>query len=224
MKQLPDGIGRTLFIAALAGSIFAAFLLVTPRLAAIGGEVAAGSAGAIPGTTTTAASTTTTAAVTSTTTRAVTTTTTAGTGALPPSEEPMVPQLGYDGTIRLSVIAEGPLGGKEWSLIADGDEITWRLHIENTSDERLWGVFAWLELGGRAECDSHRLAPKAEMDCLVTTTAYAGDWVAEAWVNAWTSTRQVKDKVFYELHVSALGGPDGMDPPGDGPATDWRNP
>jgi len=219
--QLPDGIGRTLFIAALAGSIFAAFLLVTPRLAAIGGEVAAGSVGAIPGTTTTAPSTTTAAAVTSTTTSAVTTTT-AGTGGLPSSEEPLV--LHYDGTIRLSVIAEGPLGGKEWSLIADGDEITWRLHIENTSDERLWGVFAWLELGGRAECDSHRLAPKAEMDCLVTTTAYAGDWVAEAWVDAWTSTRQVRDKVFYELHVSALGGRDGMDPPGDGPATDWRHP
>ena len=207
MNRLPDGAGRTLFIAGLAGSIFAAFLIVTPKLATGGADVVGESIGGVPAatvapvTTTTAATTTSALAVTTTTTPpptttlpATTTTTIAG--------EPMTPAFGYDGTVRLSVTATGPPGNE--SAIRDGDQISWTFQVTNTTDQELWGVFVWLELVGRAQCESHHLWPMGDTDCRVTSTAQAGEQTAEVWVDAWTTTRQVKDRVLFHYRVLAI--------------------
>jgi hypothetical protein len=198
MKRIPDGAGRTLFVAALAAGIFAAFLVVTPKLTAAGND-AGTTAPSTTVTTTTpdAASTSTTAAATTTTMAPPTTTSTAA----GPTGIPLTAEEGYDGTVRLTVYAEGPLGGAAWALVSDGDTVTWRLHVVNTTDQELWGVFAWLERGGRALCDDHHLVGFGETDCHITTTAYDDDETFEAWVDAWTTERQVHDRVFYRLRV-----------------------
>jgi len=212
VKRLPDGAGRTLFVAGLAGSIFAAFLIVTPKLTATGADVVGESIGGMPATTSVTSVTTTTTAATTTTAVAVTTTTTPPpTTTLPATTtttttmtgEPMTPGSGYDGTVHLSVTATGP-PGSEWSAIRDGDQISWTFHVTNTTDQELWGVFVWLEFVGRAQCEAHHLWPMGDTDCLVTSTAEAGEQTAEVWVNAWTTSRQVKDKVFFHYRVLAI--------------------
>lgn len=210
MKHLPDGLGRTAFIAGLAGSIFGAFLLVTPQLAANGTSTAGESIGAVPATavpetTTAVPPTTTTVAPTTTSAPATaaptTTTSVPGTPGTFVGEEPMIPELGYDGSITITASVSGPLSGD--GAISDGDEVTWQFHVVNATDDELWGVFVWLELEGRATCGEHHLLPNAATDCYITATAQAGDHIAEAWVNAWTTSRQVKDKVFYTYRVIA---------------------
>ncbi|OFW66707.1 MAG: hypothetical protein A2Z12_08850 [Actinobacteria bacterium RBG_16_68_21] len=209
MQRIPSGVGRTVFIALLAGGIFGAFLLVTPKLAAtrpsvpaasiVGDEAIESSATTIP------AATTTTSAPTSTTSTTVTSPAVAAPGAAgePVVDEwgPMTPEQGYDGTVQLSVYLEGPLGGKEFSVVSDLDTVLWRLHVTNTTDQELWGVFAWLERAGRAPCDNHHLLPHGETDCWITTIAYADDTAAVAWVDAWTTTRRVTDKVVFPYQV-----------------------
>jgi len=193
MTRLPNGLGRTIFIAALAGVMFAGFLLVTPRLTASSRDGEPATTTTVPPTTTS----TTLAPVTTTTTRpAVTTTTT-----LPVDPEAVTPENGYDGTVTLGVYFEGDGGGKEYAELHDGGTIKWRLHVVNSSDEKLWGVFAYLELNGPAACEDHILDPGESTDCWVTGPAADGAYVAEAWVNAWTLTAMVKDKVFVDFVV-----------------------
>lgn len=192
--RLPDGIGRTIFIAALAGVMFATFLLVTPRLTASTGPSTGGAGDASTTTTgavvtTTVAPTTTTAAVPSTTLAPTTTTL------------PVLPANGDDGTVTLGVYFEGEGDGKEFGVIEDGDRITWRLHVTNTSDGTLWGVYAYLELNGPARCEARILEPGDSTDCWVEGRAFEGTYQVEAWVNAWTLTRMVLDTVVVEMTV-----------------------
>ncbi|MEX1208746.1 MAG: hypothetical protein WEE36_09150 [Acidimicrobiia bacterium] len=194
--RLPDGIGRTIFIAALAGVMFAAFLLVTPRLTASTGPTTGGDGDA--STTTTSARVTTTTAAPTTTTAAVPGTTLAPT---PTTVPPLSPEDGYDGTVTLGIYFEGQGDGKEFGVIEDGDQVTWRLHVTNTSDGRLWGVYAYVELYGPARCDTRILEPGESTDCWVEGRAFEGTQQVEAWVNAWTLTRMVKDKVFVDMTV-----------------------
>jgi hypothetical protein len=196
MTRLPDGVGRTIFIAALAGVMFAGFLLVTPRLTASTGDQTPGAVGGTTSTSTAAATTTTTAATT--TTVAATTTTTSLTTS---TTEPRLPVNGYDGTVELGVYFEGEADGKEFGVIEHGDTITWRLHVVNESAEKLWGVYAYLELHGPAACDDRILAPGESTDCWIETRAVVGSHQAQAWVNAWTLTRIVKDMVFTDFVV-----------------------
>ncbi|MFH1104693.1 MAG: hypothetical protein V1757_07095 [Actinomycetota bacterium] len=209
MKRLPDGAGRTLFIAGLAGSIFAAFLVITPKLTTSGVDTVGESIGGVPAATVTPSVTTATAATTTTPLAVTTTTTPPPTTTLPATTtttmagEPMTPGFGYDGTVRLSVTATGP-PGNEWPAIRDGDQISWTFHVTNTTDQELWGVFVWLELVGRAQCEAHHLWPMGDTDCRVTSTAQAGEQTAEVWVDAWTTSRQVRDKVFFQYRVLAI--------------------
>jgi hypothetical protein len=195
MTRLPNGLGRTIFIAALAGVMFAAFLLVTPRLTA-------SSAGAES-----AATTTTThlpVATTSTTTAPTTTTTvepSTTTMATPTTLEPRTPANGYDGTVVLGLYFEGEADGKEFGVIERGDTITWRLHVTNASEGTLWGVYAYLELHGPAPCEDRILEPGESTDCWIESRAFVGTEEAQAWANAWTLTRMVKDMVFADVTV-----------------------
>ncbi len=190
--RLPAGTGRTLFIAALTGAIFAGFLLVSPKLSAVGTDAGTTS-------TTPPAPTTSTGPTSTTAPAAATSTTTLASKATIPYEEPMTPRYGYDGSVALSVVYTGT--NDDPALLVDGDRVRWHFDVTNQTEERLWGVFVWLELVGRAECDGHRVDPGRTLHCSISATAVAGDHVAEAWVNAWTSTRQVKDRVFVPFHV-----------------------
>jgi hypothetical protein len=198
-----DRLGRTIVITLLAAALFGAFLLVAPKLTASGGRGAVPDTGgttATPTTVVTAPITITTTslpALGSTTTLPATTTTTAPSPGWNP--EAMTPAAGYDGSIRIVPAASGP----EAESIADGDTLTWRVHVVNTTAGELWGVFAWVEGFGRAYCDSHHLDAGASTDCWATGTAYAGVQRVVAWVNAWTEVRQVKDKVLMDLVVAA---------------------
>lgn len=195
-------IGRTAFIAGLAAALFGLFLLVAPRLTA-SSEITPTTAAAtttVPTTTgTTVVAPTTTLAPVTTTTVAATTSTT-----LPVGWDPagMTPANGYDGTVSIAAAATGPLGDKESVIITDGDTVTWQVHVVNTTDGRLWGVFAWVEGFGRAYCDDRRLEPFAETDCWATGRAYAGETTVVAWANAWTEETQVKAAVRYDLAVA----------------------
>lgn len=198
-------IGRTAFIAGLAAALFGVFLLVAPRLTASDEATPATSiasttvvtAPITASTATTTTATTTPTTVTTTTIPVVTTTAPIG---WDPAE--MTPANGYDGTITMSAAFTGPLGDKEWAIIADQDTVSWQVHVVNTTDGPLWGVFAWVEGFGRAYCDSTRLAPFGETDCWASGTAYAGETEVVAWVNAWTETTQVKAKVRATLAVA----------------------
>lgn len=193
--RLPEGIGRTIFIAALAGVMFAAFLLVTPRLTASTGPGAGGTA---------EDTTTTTGAVITTTTAAPSTTTVVAPATTVPVTPTTLPEAldpAYDGTVTLGVYVEGEGEGKEFGVVEDGDTIKWRLHVTNASDGTLWGVYAYVELFGPARCDAHILEPGESTDCWVSGRAFEGTLRAEAWVNAWTLTRMVKDKAFLDLTV-----------------------
>lgn len=208
MKRLPDGVGRTLFIAVIAGGIFAVFLMLTPKMTTSVGDVAtAAVAGGDQATTTTdevPPSTPTTLTVPTSTTLATTTTTVVATTTTEPEPgeiwEPMTPEFGYDGTVRLTLHFEGA-HGEALPIMTDFDTVVWRLHVTNTTDQELWGVFAWVERAGRAYCDDHHLYGFGETDCWVSSTVYADDWVVDAWVNAWTTQRQVKDRVSLPLTV-----------------------
>lgn len=187
MPRFPDGLGRTIFIALLAGVMFAGFLLVTPRLTAASRDPNPTPTTLVTSTTTVPTPTTTVAPVT-TTTLAPTTTT----EALPEEE-------GYDGRLGLTVEIASEGQGKD--EIFAGDETRWRFQVENLSGERLWGVFVYLELHGQAPCDQHILDAGESTDCWLTTRATEGIHLAEAWANAWTTEEMVKDKVFVDLVV-----------------------
>lgn len=193
-SRIPDGVGRTIFIAALAGIMFAGFLLVTPRLTASTGDAPPGPDSPVE-TTTTMATTTTTEAATSTTIPMTTTTTS------PPTSTTLTPADGYDGTVELGLYFEGEADGKEAGLIEHGDTIQWRLHVTNASEGTLWGVFAYLELHGPVPCDDRILEAGESTDCWIESKAVEGSHTAQAWVNAWTLTRMVKDMVFAEVVV-----------------------
>lgn len=196
-NRIPDGVGRTIFIAALAGIMFAGFLLVTPRLTASTADATPGSGSPGETTTTSMAATTTTEVVTSTSIPMTTTTT------LPPTTttQPRTTADGYDGTVVLGLYFEGEADGKEAGLIEHGDTIQWRLHVTNASEGTLWGVFAYLELHGPVPCDNRILEPGESTDCWIESRAVEGNHTAQAWVNAWTLTRMVKDMVFAEVIV-----------------------
>lgn len=191
MPRFPDGLGRTIFIALLAGVMFAGFLLVTPRLTAASRD-ADPTPTTLDTSTTTAATPTTTAPVTTTTVTTTTLPPTTTTAALPEEE-------GYDGRLALTIETASEGHGK--NEIFDGDEVRWRFQIENLAGETLWGVFVYLELHGQAPCDQHILAAGESTECWLTTRATEGVHMVEAWANAWTTEEMVKDKVFLDLVV-----------------------
>jgi len=195
--QSSSYLGRTILITLLAAGLFGVFLLVAPKLTASGGGTAAA--------TTTLAAATTTAPITVTTTTAPaaesTTTTTQEPQGWNPEE--MTPENGYDGSVTITSAVSGPEGASESAIIADGDAVSWQLHVTNATAGELWGVYAWVEGFGRAYCDSRHLDAGESTDCWAVGTAYAGVSEVVAWVNAWTDERQVKDQVLVELVVAA---------------------
>ncbi len=193
-----DRLGRTIMITLLAAGLFGLFLLVAPKLTASGnrGATADTTSTMLPGVPITVTTTSVPARAGSMTLPATTTTTQPPEGWNP---EHMTPANGYDGSITIVPEASGPDTGS----IADGDTITWQVHVVNTSGGELWGVYAYVERFGRAYCDSHHLDAGASTDCWATGTAYAGVQQVVAWVNAWTEVRQVKDKVLLDLVVAA---------------------
>lgn len=201
-------LGRTIFITVLAAGLFGLFLLITPKLTS--GSSAPGATAptsTVPATTTSApvtttsvpAATSTTVPVTTTTTvpPSTTTTTTVPLTTLYPEEwNPVIqtPANGYDGSL---LVEAAVIGAEPPTTVAiGGDSLTWYVRVTNTTDGRLWGVFAWVEGFGRAYCKDSRLEAGQSTDCYAAGIALPGTYESVAWANAWTETRQVKEKVL----------------------------
>jgi hypothetical protein len=198
-------LGRTIFIAVLAAGLFGLFLLITPKLTAGNNTPAATSASTMPVTTTVPVATT-GPAVTTTTVPApttttlppnATTTTTAPLTTLYPEEwnpATQTPANGYDGSL---LVEAAVIGAEAPTTVAiGGDSLTWYVRVTNTTDARLWGVFAWVEGFGRAYCKDSRLEAGQSTDCYAAGITLPGTYESVAWANAWTETRQVKQKVL----------------------------
>jgi hypothetical protein len=207
MTRWSDGLGRTIVIAAIAGSLFAGFLALAPRLTASEAETApAGSDTALPllATSSLPGISDPVVAVPAGPVDVQVTVTTD-----PPSatdttlpDEPStttVPDPALDGTIEMSVEAsDTDLDG----VLIEGDEIQWRFSVTNTSNEELWGAYVYLELHGPAWCEQTNLEPGESTDCWITTQAVEGAHTAQAWSTAWTIDRLVKAKIEYAFEVT----------------------
>lgn len=213
MKLKPDGVGRTILIALVAGALFAGFLALTPRLTA--GSQAPESDAASEGSTTTVAATKdpisepvvaipaaelldgldeepptegdTDASISTTTT--TTSTTTMANGPEP------------DGSLTLTVELIGPREGKEQVILRDEDEVEWHFLVENSSSEELWGVYLYFETHGPVWCDATYLEPGDTTDCFASREVWAGQNTAEFWATAWTTEREVAARLMYEYMV-----------------------
>jgi hypothetical protein len=69
--------------------------------------------------------------------------------------------------------------------LVDRSPVEWSIEVTNISDERLWGLFVYMEYAGRADCDRSILDPGRAATCTVEDVAYAGDSVADVWATAW---------------------------------------
>lgn len=207
MTGWSDGLGRTIVIATIAGSLFAGFLALAPRLPASeaqpGGAMTATTmpvraalpgisdpAVAVPGEPIDVQGTVITGAPTSTVPTDPTAVTT------------IPPDPGFDGSIELTVEASNADDSNDTGILVEGDEIQWRFRLTNASDEELWGAFVYLELHGPTRCEAHNLQPGEYTDCWIATRAVEGTHVAEAWATAWTTDRIVKADLEYGFQVS----------------------
>ena len=181
---MQSNLARTTFIAVLAAGLFGLFLLVTPKLTAGGTGSPTNPTTAA---TTTPASTTTTVVTASipTTVTPIPPTTTLAVGWNP---EVQTVEYGYDG----SVVMETSFLAPDGTLVGAGDTVAWQVHVTNTTDDGLWGVFAYVEGFGPAYCDTRHIEAGESTDCWAAGLAYAGVGDVVAWVNAWTEERQVK--------------------------------
>lgn len=205
MSRWSEGLGRTVIIAGIAGSVFAGFLALTPRLTAADVSGATDTSAppavesslpgiadpviAVPDRPVDVSVTVTTAPTEGPAERGTTTTTL-----------PIDPA--FDGTIDLSVDARNATDADALGVLIEGDEIQWRFTLTNTSAEELWGAYVFLELHGAAWCDEHHLEPGGKTECWLATTAVEGIHTAEAWATAWTVDRIVKDQIHYTFEVT----------------------
>jgi hypothetical protein len=207
---MPDSVGRTAMIAVIAGVLFAGFLALTPRLTA-GTQEAAGPA------------------VVATTVPAVSQSVVADpVVAIPTSafdgwdrdveapeatveveedwtddEEDWTDERAEDdGSLTLAVELRGPRDGKETVIISEGDIVEWFVRVSNTSGEKLWGTFVYLEGAGHVICPSTRLEVDAHMDCTVHDNVWGGEQTADIWATAWTTDRQVATSVAYDYFIA----------------------
>jgi hypothetical protein len=212
MNRLPDGIGRTIVIAVIAGGLFAGFLALAPRLTASETEAAPATSTstlpllatsslpgisdpvvAVPDTAPDVQVTVTTApALAASSTTSATAPAATSTTVVPPS----------DGSIELTVDARNASDADSDGAFVEGDEIQWRFQVTNTSDEELWGAYVYLELHGPADCDVHNLLPGESTDCWIVTSAVEGTHTAKAWATAWTTERIVADDLEFTFQVT----------------------
>ncbi len=66
-----------------------------------------------------------------------------------------------------------------------GSRITWTYVITNTGAQTLWGIYLYDEEQGHIACSGSSLLPGGSMTCVKTGIAEAGQYAAEAWVDAW---------------------------------------
>jgi len=208
-------------IALIAGGLFTAFVLITPRFAATGSATPRPEPieQSLPAAETQAAPTTTIpvtqAPADGAPVEAVPAipTTTLPQSTAPGATIPTAPErdpiemtrpsgLHYDGTLALALELSADEASPDDDTFSRGDELTWRFRVSNVSDEELWGIFVFLELHGRASCDGSHLLPGETLDCWATTRAIDGTHVAEAWANAWTLDRQVAAALDHVFVVS----------------------
>jgi len=97
----------------------------------------------------------------------------------------------FDDTLALAVEVFGEADGKESVILRDFDAARFQIRLDNTSDEELWGVFAYLEGYGPISCMESHLDPGEHTACTVTDTVYSGTHTGEVWANAWTTQHQV---------------------------------
>ena len=216
MTRWSDGLGRTIVIAAIAGSLFAGFLALAPRLTASESQAAP----AVTPTTSPLLATSSLPGISDPVVAApaepldvevtVTTEPPATTVTTTPTTVPTVTRTGpeygpveaHDGSIELEVDARSASDADAAGVIVEGDEIQWRFTITNVSDEELWGAYVYLELHGPAACDETNLEPGDSTNCWIATTAVEGSHTAEAWATAWTTDRLVMDEIFYSFTVT----------------------
>lgn len=220
MTWTQDGLGRTIGYTALAGLVFLALVIVTPKMVSSSPSASPPLEAVVAGTSITQATTTfpepsnvgsgSTPPVTpppvdtTTTTVAPTTTTTSTTipAAVTTTTQSLEDADRHDGTVQLWVSQRFDPTVDDSALLTDMETVEWFMRVSNTSDGTLYGVFVYLELHGQVQCEQRRLAPGETMSCSATTTVYEGTHVAEIWVDAWTDDRLVQDEQFYRYVVS----------------------
>lgn len=210
MSRWPEGFGRTLFITVVAGSVFAAFLSVAPRLTAGSGDEATTTTGAVALATTLPSISEPVVAVpivpsdvqVTVTSTPVRTDRPSGTTAIGPSTTTTtIPDPAMDGSISIDVDARTAAEADENGIFVEGDQIQWRFTVTNESSEELWGAYVYLELHGPAPCDVRNLRPGRSTDCWIATRAVEGVHTAQAWATAWTLDRQVRAEISYSFEV-----------------------
>ena len=77
----------------------------------------------------------------------------------------------------------------------------WHFRVENSSDEKLWGLYVYLEGYGPVRCEDVYLAPGDATDCRARKRVWSGANTADAWATAWTTERQVGEMITYEYFV-----------------------
>lgn len=212
MPRWSDGLGRTIVIAAIAGTLFAGFLALTPRLTASTVDtvpttttVASAPESALPGIADPVVAVPVAPVdvqVTVTTEPPVSESPDPSVQVDPSTTTTTIADPGFDGSIRLTVEARNAADAHAGGVFVEGDEIQWRFTVENVSDEELWGTYVYLELHGPAWCDEHNLQAGESTDCWIATTAVEGHHTAEAWATAWTIDRLVKDRIEYTFQVT----------------------
>jgi len=95
----------------------------------------------------------------------------------------------------------GPRDGKETVILQDEDMVDWHFRANNSSTEKLWGVYGYLEGYGHVWYDDTYLAPGETTDCWAADEVWTGEKTADAWATAWTFERQVADEISYGYYV-----------------------
>lgn len=208
---MSDSVGRTAMIAVIAGVLFAGFLALTPRLTA-GSQQPSGPA----------VVTTTVPAVSENAVSdpvvAIPATAASSFDGWDQTPEPAAATVDADedwtdddtsndraeddGSLTLAVELRGPRDGKETVIISEGDTVEWFVRVTNTSGEKLWGTFVYLEGAGHVVCPGTRLEVGAHMDCTVHDNVWSGEQTAEIWATAWTTDRQVATALDYDYYVA----------------------
>lgn len=83
------------------------------------------------------------------------------------------------------------------------DEIRFRIAIVNSGTEYLWGVYAYLEGYGEVECSDRRLAPGEASECVARVRLDAEDFLADAWATAWTESEEIRSGDRFTARIEA---------------------
>lgn len=87
--------------------------------------------------------------------------------------------------------------------LSDRSVVEWTIEVTNVSDERLWGLFVFMERAGRAECDHRILDPGETSFCTIDNLAYAGDQIADVWATAWNIEADMSaDRILHPYTVA----------------------